>query len=370
MIKKITIAYIIDCIDEGGTGRQLKFLLESLDKDHFDPRLFILRDNASHQFVPNGIDIETIGVNSFLSLNAIKQVFRLARRLKADHFQIVQTFFQDATLFGVIAAKIACVPAVIISVRDQLFWSTPFKFFFFFIMLKLSKSVLVNSLSIKNKMASYVPGNKIHVIQNGLPEIAPKNRNSSYIRKQLGIEPETPLIVLVSNCNRTVKRVDLLIESIPKVLQFHTAHFLLVGDGHLRPGLESRSIEIGISRHITFAGHRHDVLDILSEADVALNTSDSEGLSNAVMEAMQSGLPIVASDVAGNRELIEHGHNGFLFTAGDSDDLATKIITLLENVSLRQSMGVAGKSIIARKHSIQSMIKQYVEYYVKLLNIQ
>jgi glycosyltransferase involved in cell wall biosynthesis len=366
----IRIAYVIDRLDTGGTERQLKYLIEGLDRKRFDPVLYLLRGDSDHHLKLSDTPVHTLNVNSLISISGLLKLLSFARTLKNYRFDIVQTFFQDATFLGVLAAKMANIPAVVISIRDLLFWSrsTPVTFAIYRFMTALTDGVLVNSKAVKHCVARFVRNRKIRVIPNGIPFPEPIVENSApmSLRSELGIRSEAPLVVLVSNCNRRVKRVDLLIEAIPLVLRHHFAHFMLVGDGHLRPILEARACELGVIQHITFAGHRQDISRILSEAYIALNTSDSEGLSNSIMEAMQAGLPVVASDVMGNRELLSHGINGLLFKPGDYKNLAACIVKLLENQSLRISMSHANCARIIRDYAIDVMIKRHSEYYKML----
>jgi glycosyltransferase involved in cell wall biosynthesis len=369
MIRPIPIAFVMDRIDAGGTGRQVQLLLEGLDRGRFAPTLFLLReDGRARAFAPRGVTTEILGVDALFGPDGFRKTAKLAQRFREDQIQIVQTFFQDATFVGIAAARLARVPASVVAVRDLLFWTTPLNYAAFRLATRLADRVLVNSQAVRERVSSFVPPWKIAVIPNGIP-IPPQDAartGAPSLRAELGIDPGLPLVVLVSNCNRQVKRVDLLVEAVPLVLRRHSAHFLLVGDGHLRPALEARARELGVGRCITFAGERSDVGRILAEADLALNTSDSEGLSNSVMEAMLAGLPVVASDVAGNRELVTPGETGLLFKPGEAGDLAATIIQTLEDEFSKTRWGQAGRLRIQRDFGVAAMVGRHSRFYRSL----
>ena len=157
--------------------------------------------------------------------------------------------------------------------------------------------------------------------------------------------------------------MDLLVESLPLVLREADAFFLVVGDGHLRPALEARARELNVQNHIRFLGQRRDVEDILAGSDIALNTSDSEGLSNSVIEAMRAGLPVIASDVEGNRELIEDGLTGCLFPAGNYEELAKQILYLLKNPEVAERLGTTAGKRVEERFSVTEMIDNYSRFY-------
>jgi len=293
-----------------------------------------------------------------------------ARILKEINCNIVQTFFQDATIFGVIAAKLAGRPKIIISRRDMGFWSTPLVSLIYRFITSMADAILTNSYAVKDQIKDKVFCKSVHVIPNGIvtgPNFEANISAKMWPANNIGFDEKLPVVVLVSNCNRFVKRVDLLIEAIPEIVKYKEAFFLVVGDGHLRPGLERRAKELRVDHCTKFVGQRRDVENILAGSDIAINTSDSEGSSNSIMEAVRAGSPVVASDVPGNRELVEDGHTGLLFCPGDTDSLAEKLLTVIQDKSLAKKMGSAGRQKIKRLFSIERMINEHMDFYISLL---
>lgn len=365
-LKKIKIAYVIDQLKTGGTERQLKYLIDGLDREQFEVTLFLLRGEEYHLLRPQNADVKTLGVLSLMSRDGFEKLYRFSRQLRENNFEIIQTFFQDGTIFGVLAGKLAGVRHIFISIRDMRFWATPVQSVVHRIMTELADAIVVNSNAVQKNVKPLSGKKPVHVIYNGMPFGLLYRKGSEAKRNlaaELSIEENTPIVVLVSNCNRKVKRVDLLVESLPIILREAGVFFLIAGDGHLRPALEARARELNVQNHIRFLGQRRDVEDILAGSDIALNTSDSEGLSNSVIEAMRAGLPVIASDVEGNRELIENGLTGCLFPAGNYEELAKQVLYLLKNPEVAERLGTTAGKRVEERFSVAEMIENYSRFY-------
>jgi glycosyltransferase involved in cell wall biosynthesis len=141
-----------------------------------------------------------------------------------------------------------------------------------------------------------------------------------------------------------------------------TATLLIVGDGPLRPELEREAAECGLDRSVRFLGSHADVTTFYRIADVFVLPSVTEGLSNALLEAMAAGLPVVASDVAGNREVIEDGVNGVLVDWADPGAAAGVVLRLLDDAELRRRVGEAARRCAGR-FTIASVAERYCRLY-------
>lgn len=369
MPKKIKIAYVIDELGIGGTERQLKYLIDGLDRSIFEPVLYLLRNKVDNSMRPFNTPIELLGVTSLFSLNGLIKFIAFAWGLKKYKFDIVQTFFQDSTIFGVIAARLAGVRKVVVSVRDLLFWKTPLISWVHRKITARADFIIVNSNAIKEHLTGNYYFNKINVIHNGIPvenALTASLESKNSLCSGLGIDPRFPIVTLVANCNRAVKRVDLLVEAAPLVLKGKKVFFLIVGNGHLLPELQKRASELGIQCWVKFLGSRNDTEKILAGSDLALNTSDSEGLSNSVLEAMRAGIPVVVSDVAGNRELVESEKTGLFFHPGDPQSLAFQIQTILNDTEFSNRLGCSGKLEFEKNYSLSRMVSEHITLYTSI----
>ena len=369
--RKIKIAFIIDQFGIGGTERQLTYLIEGLDPNQFECSLFLLRGNHKNPLGPVKHRIEMLNVYRLASFSGFFKLLKFSNVLKKNSFDIIQTFFQDATIFGVLAARIAGTRKILISFRDLLFWATRTKLLVHKYVSLMADYFLVNSNAVSMQVISHFPSKSIKVIHNGISIKGPTFGLS--IKRDLcdefELDQNIPIITLVSNCNRRVKRVDLLIEAAAIVLREESATFLIVGDGHLRAELEKRSQQLKISDSVKFLGTRGDIDRILAGSNIALNTSDSEGFSNSILEAMRAGLPVVASDVTGNRELVIDGKSGHLFRPGNYRDLAEKLMFMIKNPKRATQFGRFGRKLVEEKYSLEQMILTHQDFYHTILNL-
>ena len=139
--------------------------------------------------------------------------------------------------------------------------------------------------------------------------------------------------------------------------------FIVVGDGALRESLRQRAAELGLSEDVSFMGEIDEVGDLLGHVDVSVLTSLKEGCSNVVLESMAAARPVVATDVGGNRELIEDGVTGYLLDAGDADGIAARISELLASADLRRKMGWAGRARVLKQFTSEHMIRNTAKLY-------
>ncbi|MFT3668890.1 MAG: glycosyltransferase [Pseudoxanthomonas sp.] len=161
-----------------------------------------------------------------------------------------------------------------------------------------------------------------------------------------------------------VKDHALLLRAFAKVrMQVPEAVLAIVGDGPLRSALEAQAEQAGLSDAVRFLGDRHDVPRLLTGMDVFALSSASEGYSIALLEACAAGLPIVATDVGGNREIVRDGINGRLVPAADVAALATALIALLRGGDEAGRMGRAGQAWAQAEASFRTMAERYHGLY-------
>jgi glycosyltransferase involved in cell wall biosynthesis len=144
------------------------------------------------------------------------------------------------------------------------------------------------------------------------------------------------------------------------------AEFVLVGDGPLRPELENEASSLGLGASAIFLGDRQDMPAVLASLDVAVLTSDSESLSNVILEAMAAGLPVVAYSVGGNSELLSH-QRGALIPAGNETSFADAVEKLLADSALREQLGRNARQFANENFSLDRVRQRYEELYVTLL---
>ena len=365
---RIRVCYIIDDWTPGaGTENQLGLLLENLDRSRFVPHLVLLRPTGSRDDLNfEDCPILSLDVGSLLSLGAMRNALRLVKFLRSNRIHILQAFFFDSRVFGTLVARLAGVRRVVFCRREMGYWVTPAKLRVIRIMARLSHSCLVNAEAIRRLVArtEKFPPEKTRVIYNGVDK-EPADGVNAPDRADLGLPDDAPVVGIVANI-RPVKRHDLFLQMAEKVRN-PECRFLVVGGG---PGLaEFRARVVGspvgerFHFHHTTSGIQH----VMALFDVAVLTSQSEGLSNALVEYALAERPTVAFDVGGNGEVISAGETGYLVDFEDTQALADRVDSLLADPEKAQAMGQRAGQRARREFGIGRMVRETEDFYISIL---
>ena len=370
----IHIFYIIDKLQIGGTEKQLLALVNGLNRKEFSPSIVVLkRENNDFEGEFN-CPIHTLQVNSFFSFAGIRAFLKLKKMIQEQNVSIVQTFFQDATFLGVIAAKLAKTKVILAARRDLGFWYSYKSRFLMTISNRFLNRILVNSNAIKEQVIEKenVPKDKIDVIPNGvhLPALADeRQRVRGQVRKKLMIPDNHRVIGIVANFNRKVKRVDLFLKAAYQVLKKNKkCFFFIIGDGEEKQSLVDLSKNLKIESQVLFLGQQKNPSQYLCAMDIGVNSSDSEGFSNAVLEYMNYGVPVVATENPGNTELIRNKDFGILVPRNDPKKMAMAILELLGDKKTRNKIAINAANEVAENYRMENMITKTASYYKNFLD--
>lgn len=369
----IKIAYIIDTIESptAGTEKQMLMLIRHLDRSRFQPVLCVLRSSKWLEKEFDLCPIFVAGVHSFKSMQGIKGVFALSKFLKKERMDIVQTHFRDSSIAGILAARLAGVKMIIGTRRNQGYWMTPLD-------LQIQKGLdrwvtayIANSQSTKQwiKNNEGVEPGRVEVINNGFdlsmfPPPSAENRKN--LRTSLGLAEDAPVIVIVANLRPVKDHVTFLRAAGIVHRHFPAARFLVVGDGTELQKLMELSAELGIDSVVYFLGARQDIPEILNACDVGVLSSLSESFSNAVVEYMAAGLPVVTTDVGGAREAVDDNVNGFIVPVGDWTMMGRRVIELIES-GRATKMGKESRNRSGERFSMGTMVEKMQHLYHRCL---
>ena len=355
----------------GGTERQVVNLALGIDSSRFDLHLACLRNSGEllEELEPLHIPRSEFRIGPFYSPATFWQGIRLSSYIRRHAIQIVHSYGFYSNVFAVPAARLARTSIVVASIRDTGDVLTPLQRWVQRLVCRLADCVLVNAEAIRERLIEqgYDP-TRIVVIRNGITLARfGKSQKGSALRRELGLPPSAELVVVFSRLNQ-MKGIPYFLEAATALAgSFPDARFLIVGDGDNRKELEQHACRMGLGSRAVFTGFRNDVPDLLSEAAVSVLPSLSEGLSNALLESMAAGVPVVATRVGGNPEVIEHGVTGFLVPPRDSASLAEAIRRLLDDKDLAASFGQAGMQRVARLFSIERSVRETEYLYERLL---
>lgn len=365
----IKIAFVIDTIESptAGTEKQLLMLIRHLDRTRFQPCLCVLRSSTWLQEEFDLCPLFVAGINSFKNLRGVWGIHRLAGFLKDEGFHCVQAHFRDASIAGIIAARLAGVRMVIGTRRNQGYWMTSIELT---IQRQLNRWVtgfLANSENTR-QWAAHTEGislGKIEVIHNSLEAerfFRATDEQRASFKLNIGFPSDAIVIGIVANL-RPVKSVATFVRAVAAVTEkVPLVHGVIVGDGPERPALAALGAELGIQSKVRFLGSRTDIPEILSCLDIGVLSSSSESFSNAVVEYMAAGLAVVCTDVGGAREAVEDGVSGYLVEPGNPVQMADRLLGIIEQHSAA-SMGEYGRARVAELFGCAGIIAQYERYY-------
>lgn len=192
---------------------------------------------------------------------------------------------------------------------------------------------------------------------DGRPDIFP----SAFLGDTAFVVGTVGRLAAVKDQATMLRAVRSMIDDRPELAE--PVRVLLVGDGPLRKELEQLVRDLGMERSVWFAGDRSDVPDLLRAMDLFVLPSLAEGISNTVLEAMATGLPVVATHTGGNPELVEEGVTGRLFPVGDHRALAEILIRMIEEPAAARAMGRAARTRILDRFDWQQTVEEYLAVY-------
>ena len=210
----------------------------------------------------------------------------------------------------------------------------------------------------RERIRAIVNGVNLNRFQHGL--------DAQSERALLGIHADTPLIGIVGRLEPVKDHATFLHAMAYVVARYPTVCALIIGDGALHSALEAQAEQLDLTSHVRFLGRRDDVPQLLNLMDVFVLSSRSEGMSNTILEAMACALPVVATDVGGNPELVVDGETGTLVPPAAPEQLGEALLSLLCSPTYRAEMGKQGRQRVESLFSLERMVTNYEELYKSL----
>jgi glycosyltransferase involved in cell wall biosynthesis len=360
----------------GGTERQFVHVANGLDPSKFDVEIGCLkRDGPLLRSLREEMPVHLYPVRtSFYHVQSILSQLRLAQDIRKRRIDIVHTYGWYPNIFAIPPSWLSARPFRIASIRDAGAYMTPIKIRALKVACALSDRVLANSAAGRDWLAAQgVKDEKIEVIRNGIaiPEPARKTAESSRIRKEFGIPAGASLCACIG---RVVsgKGIDFYLRAA-RILadQGRDVRFLMIGavsvEKKYKSEMEILARDLNLEGRVVFTGQRQDVAEILREVDIVVHPSLTEGLSNVILEAMAAGLPVVATRVGGNPELVLDGKTGLLVPAEDAAAIAHAIARLLDEPQMARTFGEAARRRIIEEFSIGQMLSRMEDLYTRLM---
>ena len=370
--RRIRLMFAIDSLNhEAGTENQLISLIQGMDSQRFELFIVCIEDgDPLRRLAPQATPL-VFPLTRVFSFNGLRQILRLRSQINRLQIDIVHAFFVRSSVLGVLAVRGTNCQVVLTSRRNMGYWYTPFYRYVFRLLNRITSRVVANSESAKRAAVEIegLPASRIDVLYNGVKLEQFSGVGDRLLLDRLGIPPHSQVVGIVANY-RPVKNLPMFLRAASLIAaQRPNAVFLLAGRGSLRQSLGELANQLGIAEKVFFTDGNGAVAEYLPLMELGCLSSLNEGFSNAILEYMAAGLAVVATDVGGNREAVIDGVTGFLTASGDEKTFADRVISLLEDGTLRKAMGERGRARCRELFEMGSCIRQHEQYYQSLLEV-
>jgi glycosyltransferase involved in cell wall biosynthesis len=366
--RPIRVCFMMDRLSRAGTETQLLALIRNLDRSRIEPTLVLLdgEDDLSRALEPDDCRIIRLGVRKLLATKAIRAANRLRAFWRETQPDVLQAYFLDSAYFGVPLAR-WCGIKHVLRVRNNLgYWLTPRHRMMNRILRPLIDRTLTNTEAGRAAILKRdgVPLDRITVLENGV-DTHRFNRfllpDTSKKRVRIGC---------VANL-RAVKNVDGLMRAAKIAIERHPQlRFEVAGEGDQRPMLERLHAELGLGDRFTLKGSVGDIAAFLRTVEIAVLPSHSEGMSNALLEAMSAWRAVIATNVGANAKLVRHEKSGLIVRPGDASGIAVAIGRYLEQPLRAAAYGAAARTRVEAEFSRNAMTRRFEDFYEQLVGTE
>lgn len=384
----IRITRIIARLNIGGPAAHIASLMAGLDPGRYENRLIVgrpARDEGDMGYLieayhlPPPIVIPELG-RSISPWRDLVTVLKLVCTLRRQRPHIVETHTAKAGFVGRLAARLAGVPIVLHVFHGHVFYGyfgrvqTQVYVWIERLMARLSDRIVTISASQQHEIARVyriAPPDKVVVVPLGFDlsvfsEV--QEKAAGRFRDTLGLGASVPLVGFVGRLT-AVKNPALFVQAARQVLnRVPDAHFVLVGDGELRPEVERQIANLGLRERVLLAGWQQDMPAVYAALDVLALTSLNEGTPVTAIEALAAEVPVVATAVGGVADVVREGQTGMLVPSGCADALASLIAALLTLPEQRAALARAGRQDVLARFSRERLIADMQALYQAVLD--
>lgn len=359
--RPLNLVHLVSTLNIGGLERVVYDLVRGANSERLDVRVICLGEIGALRamFEEIGIPVESLDVLGTGTLRSVSALTRRLRKLKPD---VLHTHNPTPHLVGVLAARLSGVPVVVHTKHGHNYPNIKKKVLANRIASWLTDCIVPVSAHAADvaRDIEKVPRRKIEMIWNGIDlDQYPYTERSPQQGRCRAIHVAR-LIYPTKDQNTLLRAVRIVADAEPAF------QIDIVGDGPHREPLESLCDELRLRPHVKFLGFRNDVHKLLSDADFFVLSSVEEGLSLTLLEAMASGLPIVATRVGGNPEVVLDGETGLIVPAGSPDEMAEAMLAFVRNPSIAAGMGRAGRRRVEEHFDIRRVAARYEHLYESL----
>lgn len=366
--RRARVLYLSHAYMVGGAEEMVLNLVRRLP-DRYEPGVVGIHSAGpiGEEIRKTGVPFRVLGLNPGLSRPF--DVLRLRDFLHTWQPAIVHTFLLTGSLYGRFAAMMAGVPVVIGTEVNIYENKRPAHARFEQWLMRGTDAVVASARSVKDFYIGQVGADpaKIEVIYNAvdwsqLETTVARDR----FRDSIGVPPDVVAAGIIARLTEQ-KAHRVLFDAMAQHASLQQLHLVVVGDGELREALKQRVEMLGLRDRVHFVGARRDLGNILNAVDLFAMPSLWEGLPLSLVLAMGAGLPVVTTRVAGIPEVVQHDVSGLLVSPGKSDELADALARVVEDASLRRSLGEQARAFVRPRFGVDNYVSSITCLYDRLL---
>jgi glycosyltransferase involved in cell wall biosynthesis len=343
-------------------------LAEGLPRDEFDVHVCALTRGGplAERLQEVGIPLTVIGKRCKVDPQSYWRLKKFMAELRPD---LVHGWMFAANTYGFAAARACGIKHFVVGQRCVDPWKSRVQLFLDRALANRCDRVVVNSEGVREFYASHgTPDERITVIPNGVPLPKPTTTTRQQLLAELELPPESRLIGFIGRLWPQKRGKDAIWTADLLKVARKDVHLLIIGDGPQRDRLRLFRDQCLANDCVHFLGERNDVARFMPHFDIVWSTSGFEGQSNVIMEAMAAGVPVVATDIPGTRELVVPNVTGYLEPVGDRAGFAKASQRLLNDAALAASFGAAARERMQNEFSIAKMVERHVALYREILS--
>lgn len=359
----LKVAFVAGTLGQGGAERQLFYIVAALKNAGAHPRVLCLTrgEHWQKRIESIGVEVAWVGQSRLRALRLLK----IIRALQRDRPDVIQSQHFYTNIYAAAAARVLGLPEIGALRNDAIEEITSNPGYLGRQSLTMPRAIAANSTAgIENAVKLGAERKRLYLLPNVV--------DTSLFRPRSDARKGAVRLLMVARLVRA-KRVDRFIRLVAE-LRHRTkdpVEGAVAGDGMLRPALEDQANESALDQDaFRFLGRVDETNLIYHDADILIVTSDREGTPNSVLEAMASGLPVVATRAGGLPDIVSDGETGYLVDPGDEIALLSSVLNLVQDPEKRRQFGVRARARVEKYYALERLPDHLLHFYAAVLSAQ
>jgi glycosyltransferase involved in cell wall biosynthesis len=368
----MNVLHYIDNLRREGAQVMVGNLVTAADKSQINYSVCVRQpgDSLAAELGEQGIDVA--GPSQYFGFRSMRQSVSFLKQICIENqIHVIHAHMADAAFLGWLVARKLGLPLVISHHGHEILECNPVCRFVYFVLLNLAVRYAEVNIAVSPAVAERVrklynlKEQSVQVIGNGVRIPDGSQLKSKQGRKEN--RNSSPTLISVGRLVPLKGQRQLIYAVAKLVSYFPDIRLYIVGGGELVQELKQLAESNGVSRCIVLTGAVENVAAYLSQADIYVSSSRIEGMPVSVLEAMAWQLPVVASDIPGNKTVVSQGETGFLYELDNIDDLVEKIVEVVKNPEFSTSVAIRARSMVAQKYSAAASEEKHAQLYQRIL---